>query len=279
MKKPILLLAVLLSLWACKNDTKTNSENTTIEPKIEELELDSTQTSATNDAEKPKVYPAPLQAVFNAHGGLDHWKQMNNICFEMKGKNGYETHTVSLPDRRTKIESKDWSIGYDGKQVWLLKNDLGYEGNPVFYHNLMFYFYAMPFIIADPGTNYTAVEPTKLDGKMYNGFKISYDDGVGDSSKDEYILYFDPETNKMAWLAYTVTFKDQTKSDDWHYIKYNKWQDVNGLLLPEKLTWWNVENGKPHDEKMDIKFDKISATETILDASVFAKPSEAQYVK
>jgi hypothetical protein len=30
---------------------------------------------------------------------------------------------------------------------------------------------------------------------------------------------------------------------------------------------------------MDVKFDKITATETMLDASVFAKPAEAEYVK
>ncbi len=275
MKKLILLLTVLLSITACKNDKKTMGED----PQFEEIEIDSTKTSEAKEVEKPKTYPAQLQAVFAAHGGLDHWKQMNNLCFEMKGKNGDETHTVSLPDRKTKIESKNWAIGKDGKGVWLLKHDLGYEGNPVFYHNLMFYFYAMPFIISDPGTNYEALATTELDGKMYNGYKISYNDGVGDSSKDEYILYFDPETNKMTWLAYTVTFKEQKKSDDWHYIKYDKWEDVNGLLLPKKMTWWNVENGKPHDEKMDIKFDKITATETMLDASVFAKPTEAEYVK
>ena len=83
----------------------------------------------------------------------------------------------------------------------------------------------------------------------------------------------------MTWLAYTVTFMDQKKSDNWNYIKYDKWQEVNGLQFPEKMTWWNVENGKPTNEKMDIKFDKITATETKLDASVFAKPAEAEYVK
>jgi hypothetical protein len=275
MKKLILLLAVLLSITACKNDKKTTADD----PRAEGMELDSTETSNVKEVEKPKEYPAQLQAMFTAHGGLNHWKKMNNLCFEMKGKSGEETHTVSLPDRKTKIESKDWSIGYDGKGVWLLKHDLGYEGNPVFYHNLMFYFYAMPFIISDPGTNYETVAPTELDGKIYNGLKVSYNKGVGDSPEDEYILYFDPETNKMAWLAYTVTFKDQKKSDDWHYIKYDRWQDVNGLLLPEKLVWYNIENGKPKGKKMDVKFDKITATETMLDASVFAKPAEAEYVK
>jgi hypothetical protein len=275
MKKLILLIVVFASFSACKNDKKSIAED----PRVAGAELDSTQVSDTKEIERPKEYPAPLLAVFAAHGGLDHWKKMNNLCFEMKGKNGTETHTISIPDRKTKIESKDWSIGYDGKGVWLLRHDLEYEGNPVFYHNLMFYFYAMPFIIADPGTNYTVMKPTELDGKMYNGYKVSFNDGVGKSSKDEYILYFDPKTNQMAWLAYTVTFMDQKKSDDWHYIKYDKWQEVNGLQLPEKVTWWNVENGKPDDEEMDIKFDKISATETMLDPSVFNKPAEAEYVK
>ena len=270
-----------MSLSACRDDKKTTGED----PRVEGTEFDSTGVEAPDGDPKnaqtntEKTYPATLQTVFTAHGGLDNWKKMNNLCFEMKGKNGHETHTVSLPNRKTKIESKDWSIGYDGKGVWLLKHDLGYEGNPVFYHNLMFYFYAMPFIISDPGINYEAVAPTELDGKLYDGLKVSYNKGVGDSPEDEYILYFEPDTNKMVWLAYTVTFKDQKKSDDWHYIKYDKWQDVNGLLLPEKLTWWNVENGKPKGEKMDIKFDKVTATETMLDAEVFAKPAEAEYVQ
>lgn len=275
MKKLILLIVVFASFSACKNDKKYTAED----PGVAGVELDSTQVSETKEVEKAKEYPTPLLAVFAAHGGLDHWKKMNNLCFEMKGKNGNEIHTISLPDRKTKIESKDWSIGYDGKGVWLLKHELGYEGNPVFYHNLMFQFYAMPFILAEPETNYSPLEPTILDGKVYHGYEVTFNSGVGNSPKDEYKLFFNPQTNKMAWLAYTVTFMDQKKSDDWHYIKYDKWQEVNGLQLPEKITWWNVENGKPHDEEMDIKFDKITATETMLDASVFKKPAEADYVK
>jgi len=280
MKKLIFLSALLISLTACRDNKKTTGED----PRVQGTEFDSTGIEAPDGDPKntqaniEKTYPPQLQTMFTAHGGLDNWKKMNNLCFEMKGKNGDETHTVSLPNRKTKIESKDWSIGHDEIGVWLLKHDLGYEGNPVFYHNLMFYFYAMPFVIADPGTNYEVIATTELKGKMYDGLKVSYNKNVGDSPEDEYILYFDPETHKMEWLAYTVTFKEQKKSDDWHYIKYDKWQDVNGLILPEKLTWWNVENGKPKSEKMDIKFDKVTATETTLDAYVFAKPAEAQYV-
>lgn len=291
MKHLILFVIALFLLSSCKDNEKENSENFSSDSDLEIIKSDSINTSnAPNtpitsvdevseiNKEKAKEIPADLQAIFSAHGGLNRWKKMNNLCFEMKGENGDEVHTVSLPDRKTRIESKDWSIGYDGKKVWLLRHDVGYKGDPVFYHNLMFYFYAMPFVIADPGTNYVTLEPTELDGKMYNAFKVSYNDGVGDSSKDEYRLYFDPETNKMAWLAYTVTFKYQKKSTDWHYIKYDKWQDVNGLSLPEKLSWYKVENGKPKGKDIDMKFTNIAITETSLDPSVFTKPAEGRYV-
>ncbi|MEL6812920.1 MAG: DUF6503 family protein, partial [Bacteroidota bacterium] len=150
-----------------------------------------------------------------------------------------------------------------------------YTGNARFYHNLMFYFYAMPFVLGDDGINYTAVGSTRLDGKDYYGVKVSYLDGVGDSSNDEYILYFDPETNVMSWLAYTVTYGKEEKSDRWSYIKYGKWNPVNGITLPKSLTWYKVEDGKPTEERSTMEFDKITLTETILDDDVFAKPDGA----
>ena len=82
----------------------------------------------------------------------------------------------------------------------------------------------------------------------------------------------------MTWLAYTVTYGEGEKSDDWHFIKYDDWQTVNGIVLPKKLTWYNVENGKPTDERSDITFDKVTLTETNLEASVFEKPDKAVIV-
>ena len=53
----------------------------------------------------------------------------------------------------------------------------------------MFYFYAMPFILADDGIIYEDVAALKFEGKSYPGIKISYESGVGESPEDEYILY------------------------------------------------------------------------------------------
>ncbi|WP_034258911.1 DUF6503 family protein [Altibacter lentus] len=260
-----LLVTSLLVFTACKNTEKET-------PVSETTPMEETVGDTTN-------HPQVLAAVFEAHGGFDRWQQMNNLCFEMEGASGTETHTISLNNRYVKVETKAWTIGYDGNDVWLLENkDDAYKGNARFYHNLMFYFYAMPFVLGDEGIEYTQMEPTTLDGVSYGTLKIGYEAGVGDSPDDEYILYYHPETYKMTWLAYTVTYGEGEKSDDWHFIKYDDWQTVNGIVLPKKLTWYNVENGKPTDERSDITFDKVTLTETNLEASVFEKPDKAVIV-
>ncbi|WP_432410752.1 DUF6503 family protein [Rasiella sp. SM2506] len=266
MKKLILLLVATSALLACKDDKK------------EEDPLVINDTVEISEIETPN-YPPALAAVFKAHGGWDTWNNMNNLCFEVDSKGGTETHTTDLKNRKTKIEHKDWSIGYDGSEVWLLQNKKNaYQGNARFYHNLMFYFYAMPYILGDEGIVYTNVDPTELDGKLYNGIKVGYENGIGDSPEDEYILYFDPETNQMAWLGYTVTYQSGENSEDWHFIKYDAWEEVNGLILPKKLTWYNVKDNKPTDERNDMLFDKITVSDLTLDSDVFAKPEEATVV-
>lgn len=268
MKKMSILLIVALSFLACKQEKK--------EEKIETSETITEKQQTTK-----KVYPAAIAAVLDAHGGIEQWNKMNNLCFEIKGGTNKETHTVSLKDRKSKVETKKWTIGNDGNDVWLLENEENaYEGNARFYHNLMFYFYAMPFVISDDGIVYTQMEaPMELDGKTYNATKIAYNAGIGDSPKDEYIIFSDPTTNKMEWLGYTVTYGKEQQGEDWHYIKYDKWETVNGLLLPKKLTWYNVKDNKPADERNDLNFDNIIVSETELESSTFSKPEAAIVAK
>lgn len=264
MKKILIIAVAFGALVACKENT--TNEDVVINDTVDISQIDTTK----------KQFPTALSAVFEAHGGLDNWKKMNNLCFQLEGRGGTETHTTDLHSRKTKIEHKDWSIGYDGVDVWLLQNkEDAYSGNARFYHNLMFYFYAMPFILADDGIVYDTVPDMELDGKTYKGIQVGYNDGVGDSPKDEYILFYDPATNKMAWLGYTVTFGKSEKSESWKYIKYADWKEHNGLLLPEKLTWYTVENNKPVAARNDMIFSKITVSDLTLADEVFAKPEAA----
>lgn len=266
MKKIAVVVFSLFAFVACKENKADQTAN---------------EVTVVNDAVEmqKKSLPTNISEVMQAHGGMAQWNKMNNLCFSFDGRGGEEVHTVSLKNRNEKIENEKWSIGNDGNGVWLLQNEPeAYKGNAMFYSQLMFYFYAMPFVLADDGIVYTPMPQQELDGKMYNAVKIGYEEAIGWSPTDEYMLYSDLETNQMAWLGYTVTGNSNKKSDKWSFIKYGDWQEVNGLQLPATLTWYNVEDNLPTEARNDRKFNKVTVTETMLAPSVFKKPEGAEMV-
>ncbi len=269
MKKSIFTcLLVSMLLLSCKNSNETQR---THESPIEEV-------AATNTTIAD--YPTSVSQIFNAHGGVQNWNDMNTLSYEILKGEVSENHTVSLKDRRVKINHPDWSIGYDGADVWLLQNEEeAYKGNARFYHNLYFYFYAMPFVLGDDGITYEMMEPTQLLDKEYHGIKVSYNDGVGDSPKDEYILYYDPDTNRMEWLGYTVTYKSNEKSEKWNFINYSEWATVNELLLPKRLTWYTSENNSPKEIRSDVEFLNVQISGDMSEDVMFEMPNGAEIIK
>lgn len=224
MKKIILLLIIAVTV-SCKNDAKKEAKNDkTIEVKNEN-------------------FPTELGKVFEKHGGINTWRKARILSFNK----GEEVYTVELQSRKTVINSPKYSLGFDGKKVWLDEEKEGaFKGNPSFYYNLYFYFYAMPFVLADDGIIYEKTADLVFENIKYPGYKISYKSNIGTSSDDNYKVYYNPKTYQMEWLAYTVTFKSKKTSDDFHLIKYNKWENVNGLVLPSEITWFKTdEKGNP----------------------------------
>ena len=240
MKNTFLLLLVI-SFVACKQSSDNKKANIKVEETKEVL----------------KTYPESISKIFEAHGGIDVWNTMETLVFEMEMAEGKEITTTNLKSRKSLIETDKFKIGFDGKNVWLKQDTLEYKGNAKFYYNLMSYFYAMPFILGDDGIIYENVDPLVFEGKEYPGIKISYNTGVGESPEDEYVLYYDSETNKMTWLSYTVTYFSKEKSKEFRFIKYSNWQTIEGLLLPETLTWYNYENNLPTTKRNDLKFTNI----------------------
>lgn len=161
---------------------------------------------AQNSTEMPD-YPNDLSAIFDAHGGMDKWNSIQTLKFEMCAGSDKQMHTVDLHSRKSLTKATNYTMGFDGKKPWLVQDSTYMKPESAQYmHNLMFYFLAMPFVLGDSGINYSASDTLQFNGKKYPGIKIVYDVGIGVSDKDEYILYSDPETHKMTWLAYTATF-------------------------------------------------------------------------
>ena len=213
---------------------------------------------------------ASITKVFEAHGGYDAWAKMNQLSYKL----GEQTTLVELKSRYTRLESEAMTVGFDGEKVWVNPPSENADRQRMRY-NLMFYFYSFPFVIGDPGITYEDVEPLELMGKTYNGVKVSYGDGVGDSPKDNYIVYSDPETNQMQWLMYTATFGRGETSDRFSLIRYDQWQTLNGVTIPKILKWYQYKDGVVGDVRSERIFENVAISEEVPAMDNFTMPEGA----
>ncbi len=211
-----------------------------------------------------------LSRVFEAHGGFDTWSKLKTLTYDL----GEQSTLVELQNRYTRIVSEERTIGFDGQQVWV--NPPGEDDDRYrMRYNLMFYFFAFPFVVGDPGINYEVMEPVDLLGKNYNTVKVSYNSGVGDAPNDSYVVCSDPETNQMEWLLYTATFGGDPK-EKYSLIKYEGWQEYGGIKLPTRLQWYQYEDGVVGDPRGNgADFDNIRVSTEYPSPASFKAPEGA----
>lgn len=255
MKSIYYLSVLVVFLFACK-------------PQSDQIE---------NSSDALITYPEAMQKIFETHGGLATWKSMSAMSYEIEKKDQNEKQFVDLKDRRERIEASNVTMGYDGSNFWM-EADTSYKGNPIFYKNLMFYFYAMPFVLADEGIHYTKTDPLMFEGNSYPGYRISYGDGIGVSPEDEYFIHYNPETYQMEWLGYTVTYYSKEKSSSIKWIKYDDWTTIEGLLLPQSLAWHKNENNLPVELRNRVDFSNVILSKEAFQDSKFTKTAAAELV-
>jgi hypothetical protein len=262
MKKAALLIVFLTFVLSCKNEQKS--------PDYKDEDLNVTTS----------IYPDPISKVFDAHGGIDIWNRFNGMYYEIEKPVFNERHTINLKSRKSVINAEHFMLGFDGTGVWLKEIDsVTFKKNPRFSYNLMFYFYAMPFILGDDGINYSKAPSLQWEGIDYPGILISYEAGIGESPEDEYILYYHPVSYEMTWLAYTVTYFSNEKSKEFHFIKYNDWQTVEGVYLPQTLQWYNYENNQPTKLRNTVRFVNVKLTDHIPDDQIFESVEGAKIIE
>ncbi len=239
------------------------------------------QRSASDEIqiEKDPAYPETMQKIFKAHGGMENWQEQKTLSFVMDQEAGPETHTIDLRTRMDKVTAPAYSMGFDGSRVWLDEEDKKYDGDAIFYHNLMFYFYAMPFVLGDKGIQYGETQNLEFEGRQYPGVSIGFGDGVGTSPKDQYYLHYDPETYRMTWLGYTVTYRSGAPSDNIKWIHYNNWQEVDGLLLPASITWHDYKGRTLLKARDTATFNKVKLSTSARPDSFYSRPERGQFIE
>lgn len=262
---PLLASVIFLLLTACGSPASEKTEPETI----------------------TKVYteymPEEFVAVLDAHGGLANWKELSQLSYKTPSGDGFETHIVDLHSRRKYIKQPaadggdPVEMGFDGENVWITA-DTTYSGDPIFYKNLMSYFYIMPWILADPAIVYSEAEPLTFNGTSYPGILLGFKDGVGNSPKDNYRFHYDPATKKMRWLGYTVTGHSGEANEEFSWIEYPTWSDHDGVQLADSLVWYVTEENLPVEPRNTRLFTEVELSKQVVDSVKFARPEGARVV-
>lgn len=223
-------------------------------------------------------FPPALTSGLRAHGGLDNWKKYRTLQFTLASKENPENHLIDLDSRKVLITTDtSFTMGFDGQSVWVSPSLQSYPGSSArFYHNLIFYFFSIPFVMTDPGTVHSDMPDAQLNGVAYRRVRVTFGNDVGDSPKDQYILWFRKDNDRLGLINYSVTYFDQGNADRFNAIVYEEWQQVNELLLPKTWTHHRWENDSLGEARSTVRIENVSLSTISPDASLFAVPAEAE---
>lgn len=236
------------------------------------------QPDVNQNATSPESADA-LDRGIEAHGGISTWNQYRSLSFDLVRGEAMEHHVVDLRSRQVRVEAGEYTIGYDGNNVWITPGMDSYNGSPRFYSSLFFYFFSTPFVLADPGTHREVMGNREVNGNNYDVVRISFDDGIGDSPKDYYLPHFNQDTGRMDLLLYTATFRSQEVSTRYNAQMYEEWQEVDGLLVPAVVTsyQWDNDADSLGAQRSSVRFANVAFDKTPPDPTLFKAPEGAEF--
>lgn len=217
-----------------------------------------------------------------AQGGLQKWYAQGPIGFRFnyqpvsgsRQRDSYQViDTWSSKARHQLSANKEIEFGWDGERAWK-KVPAGQTLpiNPRFWALTPYYFVAMPFVLADPGVKLKKLSSdTTIDGNVYKSVKVTFGEDVGDSPNDYYIIHLEPQTGRLRYLTYIVTYKgffpNGGQSPE-KLMHYGGDQTINGIALPTLFKTYALKDGKK---------DKLVTNTTLSDVSFKPKTNPSYF--
>jgi len=216
----------------------------------ESRDVDSTEIASTTPSDGHLF----VQSIEKAH----HKAEVLNkelIQFDLnlmfRGKSRFSGTISMTPDGSLiKMHDSTKTVIWNGEEVFVSPDSVSTEG--VRFSVLTWtYFFAAAYKLSDPGAqmellgekslSITASENADSAGVNYTAGKLTFDDGVGDSPDDWYVVYQDKETDLLAAMAYIVTYggKGQEKAEENpHVITYEAYTDIDGIPIATQWNFW-----------------------------------------
>ena len=248
---PILLLSVFI-LFAC------GQKPTTPDPRLNQ--------------------PEEFKKLLDAHGDWSKWINAKGFSYAMVHETTleWENHYISLPDQKVRIDADLFQVGNDGEKVWVSPNRQAFSGQSVrFYQNLYFSFFSLPFSLTDTGTTVKKSENRVVNGQSYETLEANITESKGPT--DHYYLLKDPETGKLAWVIYSLTYFDKGNTA-LNAIKFEDYRDAGGVFFPRIMTGYQFENDSTKKLSFQVTFSDVFLVEEKLEEELFEMPKEKAVV-
>ena len=203
---------------------------------------------ATRAADGPAEALALVDAMIEAHGGMERWAGAPTVSFSDEFRPGEATTgvpmrvTVEQGPRRAFLDvvGTDMRMAWDGEKAW--SESWAVPMPPRFIALLDYYFLNLPWLARDPGVILSEVGEGRIpeDPTAYRTVKMTFEPGTGDTPDDYYLLYIDPETHRLKATEYVVTYRavlgEGEESTPPHLLVYDEWTEVEGLTVPTHYT-------------------------------------------
>lgn len=202
-----------------------------------------TSNATTTRAVPPRNVPAFAQPIEAAHGA-EAFLRKDALRFEYALRYGEQELLAEVYMKtdmsRIRMQRPDGAqIVWDGEDAYLSPADAEWRG-PRFTVLTHPYFLCAPFKLADPGTHLEPKGDAILNDTTYATAKLSFDDGVGDSPKDWYLLYRDKTSDLLRAMAYIVTANRSVEEAEASpsAITYHNFVKIEGVQFPTEFRFW-----------------------------------------
>lgn len=222
--------------------------------------------------------PEEFKKLLDAHGDWSKWINAKGFSYAMIHETTleWENHYISLPDQKVRIDADLFQIGYDGEKSWVSPNRQSFSGQSVrFYQNLYFSFFSLPYSLTAPGVTVKKSENRMVNGQSYETLEASITESKGPTN--HYYLLKDPETGRLAWALYSVTYFNKANTA-MNALKFEDYRDAGGVFFPRVITGYQFENDSTKVLSFQVSFSDVFLVEDPLDEELFEMPKEKAVV-